>query len=78
MQTEHARSVAQHKKPKLGTMGIEEEEEMQAKDIENIFNKVIAENFPKVHCKVSIDGNATMTLTLVVPPVQLIDANKNV
>jgi hypothetical protein len=34
-------------------MGIEEEEEVQAKGIPNIFNKIIAENFPKLKKKIS-------------------------
>jgi hypothetical protein len=34
------------KRPKLRIMGIEEGEEMQAKGICNIFNKIITENFP--------------------------------
>jgi uncharacterized membrane protein YheB (UPF0754 family) len=41
------------KRPNLRTMGIEEGEEVQAKGICNIFNKIIAENIPnpeKVLC----------------------------
>jgi chromosome segregation ATPase len=34
------------KRPNLRTMGIEEREEVQAKDICSIFNKVIIENIP--------------------------------
>jgi chromosome segregation ATPase len=33
------------KRPNLRIMGIEEEEEVQAKGIHNIFNKIITENF---------------------------------
>jgi hypothetical protein len=33
------------KRPNLRIMGIEEGEEVQAKGIHNIFNKIIAENF---------------------------------
>jgi hypothetical protein len=33
------------KEPNLRIMGIEEEEEVQAKGIHNIFNKIITENF---------------------------------
>jgi archaeosine-15-forming tRNA-guanine transglycosylase len=36
------------KRPNLRIMGIEEEEEVQAKGIRNIFNKIITENFPNV------------------------------
>jgi hypothetical protein len=36
------------KKPNLRIMGIEEGEEMQAKGIHNIFNKIITENFPNL------------------------------
>jgi archaeosine-15-forming tRNA-guanine transglycosylase len=33
------------KRPNLRIMGIEEEEEEQAKGISNVFNKIITENF---------------------------------
>jgi hypothetical protein len=36
------------KRPNLRIMGIEEEEEVQAKGICNIFNKIITENFPNL------------------------------
>jgi archaeosine-15-forming tRNA-guanine transglycosylase len=36
------------KRPNLRIMGIEEEEEVQAKGIRNIFNKIITENFPNL------------------------------
>jgi hypothetical protein len=36
------------KRPNLRIMGIEEEEEVQAKDIHNIFNKRITENVPNL------------------------------
>jgi chromosome segregation ATPase len=36
------------KRPNLRIMGIEEGEEVQAKGIQNIFNKIIAENFPNL------------------------------
>jgi chromosome segregation ATPase len=36
------------KRPNLRIMGIEEGEEVQAKGIRNIFNKIITENFPKL------------------------------
>jgi hypothetical protein len=42
---EHTYSI---KITKLRTMGIEEGEEMQAKGIHNIFNKIIAENSPSL------------------------------
>jgi hypothetical protein len=36
------------KRPNLRIMGIEEGEEVQAKGICNIFNKIITENFPNL------------------------------
>jgi hypothetical protein len=50
---EHANGCMQDlwdpiKRPNLWIMGIEEVEEIQAKSIENIFNKIIAENFPNL------------------------------
>jgi hypothetical protein len=36
------------KRPKLRIMGIEEGEEVQAKGICNIFNKIITDNFPNL------------------------------
>jgi archaeosine-15-forming tRNA-guanine transglycosylase len=36
------------KRPNLRIMGIEEEEEFQAKGIQSIFNKIITENFPNL------------------------------
>jgi hypothetical protein len=36
------------KRPKLKIMGIEEGEEVQTKEICNIFNKIITENFPNL------------------------------
>jgi hypothetical protein len=36
------------KTPNLRIMGIEEWEEVQAKGIHNIFNKIITENFPNL------------------------------
>jgi hypothetical protein len=36
------------KRPNLSIMGIEEEEEVQAKGMRNIFNKIITENFPNL------------------------------
>jgi chromosome segregation ATPase len=36
------------KRPNLSIMGIEEGEEVQAKGIHNIFNKIITENFPNL------------------------------
>jgi hypothetical protein len=35
------------KRPNLRIMGIKEGEEVQAKGMHNIFNKIITENFPK-------------------------------
>jgi hypothetical protein len=36
------------KRPNLGIMGIKEGEELQAKGIGNIFNKITAENLPNL------------------------------
>jgi hypothetical protein len=36
------------KRPNLTIMGIEEGEEVQAKGVHNIFNKIISENFPNL------------------------------
>jgi chromosome segregation ATPase len=36
------------KRPNLRIVGIEEREEVQTKDIHNIFNKIITENFPNL------------------------------
>jgi hypothetical protein len=36
------------KRPNLRIMGIEEGEEVQAKGVHNIFNKIISENFPNL------------------------------
>jgi hypothetical protein len=36
------------KRPNLRSMGTEEEEEVQAKGICNIFNKIITDNFPNL------------------------------
>jgi hypothetical protein len=36
------------KRPTLRIMGIEEGEEVQAKGMHNIFNKIITENFPNL------------------------------
>jgi hypothetical protein len=42
---EHTNSI---KRPNLRIMGIKEGEEMQAKGIHNIFNKIITEDFPNL------------------------------
>jgi uncharacterized coiled-coil protein SlyX len=36
------------KRPNLQIMGIEEGEEIQTKGIDNLFNRIIAENFPNL------------------------------
>jgi hypothetical protein len=36
------------KRPNLTIIGIEEGEEVQAKEIHNIFNKIITDNFPNL------------------------------
>jgi hypothetical protein len=40
--------------PNLGIMDIKERKEMQIKGICNIFNKIIAENFPNLEKELSI------------------------
>jgi chromosome segregation ATPase len=42
------------KRPNLQIMSIEEGEEVQAKEICNIFNKIVAENFPNFEKELSI------------------------
>jgi archaeosine-15-forming tRNA-guanine transglycosylase len=42
------------KRPNLRIMSIEEGEEVQAKGIHNIFNKIITENFPNLEKAMSI------------------------
>jgi hypothetical protein len=42
------------KRPNLRIMGIEEGEEVQAKGICNIFNKIITENFPNLEKAMAI------------------------
>jgi hypothetical protein len=42
------------KRPNLRIMGIEEGEEVQAKGIHNIFNKIITENFPNLEITMPI------------------------
>jgi chromosome segregation ATPase len=44
------------KRPNLRIMGIEEREEGQAKEIHNIFNKIITENFPNLEKAIPIQG----------------------
>jgi hypothetical protein len=43
------------KRSNLRIMGIDEGEEMQAKGVSNIFNKIITENFPNVEKSMPID-----------------------
>jgi hypothetical protein len=42
------------KRPNLRIMGIEEGEEVQAKGMQNIFNKIITENFPNLEKDIPI------------------------
>jgi hypothetical protein len=42
------------KRPNLRIMGIEEGEEVQAKGMHNIFNKIITENFPNLEKSIPI------------------------
>jgi hypothetical protein len=50
LQKEYTRTQQFMKRPSLQIMGIEEE--MQAKSIHNVFNKIIAENSPNLENKV--------------------------
>jgi predicted nuclease with TOPRIM domain len=43
------------KRPNLRIMGIEEGEEVQAKGMHNIFNKIITENFPNIEKSIPIE-----------------------
>jgi hypothetical protein len=47
------------KRPNQRTMGIEEGEEMQAKGISNILNKIITENFPNLEKTMTIQIQET-------------------
>jgi septation ring formation regulator EzrA len=49
------------KRPKLSIMGIDKGEELQAKGIHNMFNKLMTENFPNLK---------------KVKPIQVLDASK--
>jgi hypothetical protein len=42
------------KRPNLRIMGIEEEEQMQARGIHNTFNKILTESFPNLEKILSI------------------------
>ena len=46
--TKHLGKPGHHEKTKSLIIGIEEGEETQAKGTENIFNKIIGENFPSL------------------------------
>jgi hypothetical protein len=60
------------KRPNLRIMGTEEREEVQAKGIRNIFNKIIMENFPTLKKVLPIqvqEASRTPTdLTKITPP----------
>jgi predicted nuclease with TOPRIM domain len=43
------------KRPNLRIMGIEEGEEVQAKGMRNVFNKIITENFPNLEKSIPIE-----------------------
>jgi archaeosine-15-forming tRNA-guanine transglycosylase len=47
------------KRPNLRIMGIEEGEEVQAKGMHNIFNKIITENFPNLEKTMPIQVQET-------------------
>jgi hypothetical protein len=42
------------KRPNLRIMGIEEGEEVQAKGMHNIFNKIVTENFPNLEKSIPV------------------------
>jgi archaeosine-15-forming tRNA-guanine transglycosylase len=48
------------KRPNLRIMSIEEGEEVQAKGIRNIFNKIITEKFPNIEIVLSIQGTGNL------------------
>jgi hypothetical protein len=47
------------KRPNLRIVGIEEGEEVQAKGICNVFNKIITENFPNLEKNIPIQEQET-------------------
>jgi hypothetical protein len=47
------------KRPNLRIIGIEEGEEVQAKGMHNIFNKIITENFPNLEKSIPIQKQET-------------------
>jgi hypothetical protein len=47
------------KRPNLRIMGIEEGEELQAKGMHNMFNKIITENFPNLEKAIPIQIQET-------------------
>jgi archaeosine-15-forming tRNA-guanine transglycosylase len=47
------------KRPNMRIMGIDEGEEVQAKGIHNIFNKIITENFPNLEKVIPIQVQET-------------------
>jgi archaeosine-15-forming tRNA-guanine transglycosylase len=54
------------KKPNLRVMGIEEGEQVQAKGIHNIFNKIITENFPNLEIR-KPPGHETTLIKIELP-----------
>jgi CTP synthase (UTP-ammonia lyase) len=50
---EHARYLGYHEKTKPTNMGVEEGEEIQIKSLDNLFNRIIAENFHNLKKKIS-------------------------
>jgi hypothetical protein len=49
------------KRPNLRIMGIEEEEQVQAKGMQNIFNKIMTENFPNLEKAIPIQMQEAST-----------------
>jgi hypothetical protein len=48
------------KRPNLRIMGIEKGEEVQAKGMHNIFNKIITENFPNLEKNYAHSGTGSL------------------
>jgi hypothetical protein len=77
------------KRPNLRIMGIEEGEEEQAKEMHNIFNKIITENFPNLEKSMPVqvheafrtpnrpDQNRTAPLYIIIKTTST-DSRKNI
>jgi hypothetical protein len=59
LQIQYAKNCDSIKRPYLRIMSIKEGEEVQAKGMRNIFNKIIAENFQKLNKEIPIQNTNT-------------------